>query len=174
MLRATDVVRREAVQAEAVADSLTLDHGARHRRRLVLTCDGGLAFLLDLDRATVLDDGDALRLEDGRLVVVKAALERLVEIRTGDPLSLTIAAWHLGNRHVPAEITRDAIYIAEDHVLLEMVRGLGASARIVERPFRPEGGAYDHEGAQAAEHGGHEHAHNDPGHAHGRSHADHV
>ena len=172
MLRATDVVRREAVQAEAVAESLTLDHSARHRRRLVLTCDGGLAVLLDLERATVLDDGDALRLEDGRLIVVRAAPERLAEIRTGDPLSLMVVAWHLGNRHVPAEITRDAIYIAEDHVLVEMVRGLGASALIVERPFRPERGAYDHEGGHGpSEHG---HAHNDHGHAHGRSHAGHV
>jgi urease accessory protein len=165
MLRATTVVRREAVQGETIVESLTLDHGARHRRRILMTCDGGLAVLLDLERATVLDDGDALRLEDGRLIVVKAAPERLVEIRTGDPLSLTVVAWHLGNRHVPAEITRDAIYIAEDHVLVEMVRGLGASALIVERPFRPERGAYDHEGG---------HSEHDHGHAHGRSHAGHV
>ena len=100
--------------------------------------------------ATVLDDGDAVRLEDGRLVEVKAAPERLVEIRAESPLQLKRIIWHLGNRHVPAEITDDAVYIAEDHVLSEMVRGLGATATPVTRPFRPERGAYDD---------GHGHAH---------------
>jgi urease accessory protein len=101
--------------------------------------------LLDLEHATLLDDGDAVRLEDGRLVEVKAAPERLVEIRADSPLQLQKVIWHLGNRHVPAEITKDAVYIAADHVLIEMVRGLGATAIPVERPFRPERGAY-HEG----------------------------
>ena len=142
MIRATMIVRRPAVRPERVADRLTLDHEARHRRRVALTADGGLAFLLDLDEATVLDDGDAVQLEDGRLVAIKAAAERLIEVRTEDPLRLARLAWHVGNRHIPAEITRDAIFIAEDHVLMAMVRGLGAHARIVERPFRPERGAY--------------------------------
>ena len=149
MIRATSVVRRPAVRPERLADTLTLDHDARHRRRLALTADGGLAFLLDLEKAAVLDDGDAVMLEDGRLVGIKAAPERLIEIRTENPLRLAKLAWHIGNRHIPAEITRDAIFIAEDHVLMTMVRGLGAHARIVERPFRPERGAY----------GGHPHGH---------------
>jgi urease accessory protein len=144
MPRATSVVRRVAVKPERIADSITLDHGDRHRRRIALAGENGLAFLLDLADATVLDDGDAVKLEDGRLIQVKAAPERLIEIRTASPLRLMKVAWHIGNRHIPCEITEDALYIAEDHVLVEMVRGLGASAEIVTRPFRPERGAYDH------------------------------
>jgi urease accessory protein len=178
MLRATTIVRRPAVKADRVVDTLTLDHEARHRRRVALTADGGLSFLLDLDKASVLDDGDAVKLEDGRLVQVKAAPEKLVEIRTENPLRLMKVAWHIGNRHVAAEITADAIYIAHDHVLLEMVRGLGATASIVERPFRPERGAYHehgpdcgHDHGHAHGHGGHDHhEHHDQahqGHSHG-------
>ncbi|TCT07554.1 urease accessory protein UreE [Aquabacter spiritensis] len=166
MIRATAIVRRAAVKAERVTDIVTLDHQARHRRRIVMTGEKGTQFLLDLEKATVLDHGDALKLEDGRLVRVEAAPERLVEVKTTSPLRLLKAAWHLGNRHVPAEITEEAIYFAEDHVLLEMVRGLGASATSVERPFRPEKGAY--EAAEA--HGAHGH-HDHHGHAHGHGHA---
>jgi urease accessory protein len=152
MRRATKIVRRAAVRAERVADTITLDHQARHRRRVMLTGDGGTEFLLDLVQASVLNDGDAVQLEDGCLVQVKAAPERLIEVRTSDPLRLMQVAWHLGNRHVAAEITAQAIYLAEDHVLMEMLRGLGASVSIVERPFRPEHGAYHEHGADAHGH----------------------
>lgn len=155
MMRATAVVRRLAVKPERIADRLTLDHQARHRRRVALTADGGLVFLLDLAVAAVLDDGDALKLEDGRLVEVRAAPETLIEIRAETPLRLTKLAWHIGNRHVAAEITPDAIYIAHDHVLEEMVRGLGASAAVVQRPFRPERGAYHGHGDGGHGDGGH-------------------
>jgi urease accessory protein len=150
MIRATSVVRKLAVKPERVNDSVTLDHEHRHRRRIRLTSDGDLEFLLDLEKASGLDDGDALRLEDGRLIRVKAAPQQLLEIKAENPLRLLRIAWHIGNRHTPAEITADAIYIEEDHVLAEMVRGQGCSVMPVTRPFRPEGGAYDH---------GHEHAH---------------
>lgn len=159
MLRATAVVRRPAVRPEHVVDRITLDHGDRHRRRIALTGQGGLAFLLDLDKATIIEDGDAVALEDGRLVEVRAALERLVEITSDDPLQLKKVIWHLGNRHVPAEITDVTVYIAEDHVLLDMVRRLGAKASLVQRPFRPERGAYEGATQQT-------HAHHDLGSPH--------
>ena len=146
MLRATAIVRRPAVRLDAVADTLTLDYDGRHRRRIARTADRGLSFVLDLDRATVLEDGDAVQLEDGRLVQIKAAPEHLVEIRADDPVTLKRIIWHLGNRHVSVEIADDAVYIAEDHVLVDMVRGLGGTATLVERPFRPERGAYEGEG----------------------------
>ncbi|HVI27658.1 urease accessory protein UreE [Hansschlegelia sp.] len=142
MTRAVSVIRRPAVKPGAEADSITLDHEARGRRRLAMTTNGGLAFLLDLRRPANLNDGDALQLEDGRLVLVRAAEEELVEITAATPLRLAKIAWHLGNRHTPAEVTEDAIYVAPDHVLVEMVRGLGGAARAVKRPFRPEHGAY--------------------------------
>ncbi|HQS47420.1 MAG TPA: urease accessory protein UreE [Xanthobacteraceae bacterium] len=168
MLRATAVVRRAAVREEKVVDTIMLDHQARHRRRVAMTGAKGLDFLLDLEKATLLDHGDALKLEDGSLVRIEAAPEKLIEVKTGSPLRLMKVGWHLGNRHVPTEITEDALYIAYDHVLVEMVRGLGASAAPVLRPFRPERGAYE-----AAEAHGHAHDH---GHAqdHGHDHHDHA
>jgi urease accessory protein len=149
MIRAVSVVRKLAVKPERVSDSVTLDHEHRHRRRIRLTSDGDLEFLLDLDKAAGLDDGDALKLEDGQLILVKAAPQRLIEIKAENPLRLLRIAWHIGNRHTPAEITADAIYIEEDHVLAEMVRGQGCSVTPVTRPFRPERGAYDHDHAHS-------------------------
>jgi len=150
--RAFRVVRKAALEHENAVDTITLSHQDRHRRRITLIADGGLVFCLDLDKPTVLDDGDAVQLEDGRLVRIKAAPEHLVEIRA-DPLRLKKIIWHLGNRHVPAEITPDAVYIAEDHVLIDMVHGLGATTTRVERAFRPEGGAYAHEASHQHAHG---------------------
>jgi urease accessory protein len=159
MNHATSFIRRDDVDPDRIVDIITLDHGDRHRRRIVLHADGGTSFLLDLDKAEVLDDGDAIRLDNGWLVEVRAKAERLIEVTAGDPLDLLTLAWHIGNRHVPAEVTRDAIYIAEDHVLLDMLQGLGATTAIVERPFRPVRGAYHHGADHSHAHGGHGHHH---------------
>lgn len=164
MLRATRVIRRGALAGGEIVDRIVLDHGDRHRRRMAMQGVGGLAFLLDLPEAVALDDGDALLLEDGRLVWVEAASERLLEIRAESDHALKRLIWHIGNRHIAAEIGADAVWIAYDHVLADMVRGLGGRAEAVERPFRPEGGAY------AGGHG-HDHAHGhhdgEHGHRHG-------
>ena len=159
MIRATSIIRRESVNHDRIVDIITLDHGDRHRRRIVLNADGGTAFLLDLDKADVLEDGDAIRLDTGWLVEVRAAPERLIEISTEKPLELLTLAWHIGNRHVPAEITGSAIYIAYDHVLLDMLQGLGAKTDVVARPFRPVRGAYHQH-----EYGGHSGHHHGDGH----------
>jgi len=167
MFRATSVVRKAAVRQDRVIDTLTLDHDDRNRRRLALKADGGLGILLDLDKATALGDGDAVKLEDGRLVLVKAAPQSLLEIRAENPLRLMRVAWHIGNRHTPAEITADAIYIENDHVLAEMVRGQGCAMNAVMRPFQPERGAYDHDHANC-DHPSHDHgSHAHSGHDHG-------
>ncbi len=167
MQRATSVVRKAAVKADRVVDTLTLDHDDRNRRRLALKADGGLDILLDLDKATVLADGDAVRLEDGQLVQIKAAAQSLLEIRAENPLRLMRVAWHIGNRHTPAEITADAVYIENDHVLAEMIRGQGCTMALVERPFQPERGAYDHGDDCGC---GHDHHHHDHHHAHHHDH----
>lgn len=112
-----------------------------------MTGTRGLAFLLDLEAAIALRGGDALVLEDGRLVEVVAAAEPLVEVRGVDPAHLLRLAWHLGNRHLPTQITGRGLRIRRDHVIEEMLRGLGARVTPIEAPFDPEGGAY----AQAAE-----------------------
>lgn len=167
MIRATRLLRADALSGAEIVDRVVLDHGDRHRRRVAMRGAGGLAFLLDLPEATVLEDGDALVLQDGRLVWVEAAPERLLEIRAASDHALKRLIWHIGNRHIPAEIAADAVYIAYDHVLAEMVRGLGGTAETVERPFRPEGGAY------AGGHGhphGHDHDHGHHGHHHHHAH----
>jgi urease accessory protein len=157
MIRATSIIPRESVEHDRIIDIITLDHCDRHRRRIVLNADGGTAFLLDLDKADVLEDGDAIRLDTGWLVEVRAAPERLIKVSTDEALDLLTLAWHIGNRHVPAEITKGAIYIAYDHVLLDMLEGLGARTEIVERPFRPVRGAY-HQHKHSG-HSGHHHGH---------------
>lgn len=157
MLRATSIVRKAAVNADAIADTVTLDHEGRSRRRIALKSDAGVDFLLDLDKAAGLEDGDALKLEDGLLVQVRAALQRLLEVRAEIPLRLLKIAYHVGNRHTPAEITPEAVYIEDDPVLAEMARGQGCIVTPIMRAFRPERGAYEHD--RSHDHGHHSHGH---------------
>ncbi|MGJ5042211.1 MULTISPECIES: urease accessory protein UreE [unclassified Bradyrhizobium] len=180
MIRATRVLGQHRWK-EAAADSVLLDFDDRHRRRLVMTGTRGLEFLLDLEHATALRGGDALVLEDGRLIEVVAAAEPLLEIRASDPHHLVRLAWHLGNRHLPTQIMAKSLRVRRDHVIEAMVKGLGARVIEIEAPFDPEGGAYaepshahghddhDHHGHDHHhDHAGHDHAHHghDDGHAH--------
>ena len=157
MLRADKVLAAGAWMGDP-ADSVVLEFDERYRRRFVMTGVGGLAFLLDLPEAAMLRGGDGLRLEDGRVVEVVAAPEPLAEIRAADALALMRLAWHLGNRHLPTELTPKALRIRRDPVIEDMARGLGARVVPVEAPFNPEGGAYvqaDPSHAHAAEHSHH-------------------
>lgn len=159
MLRATEIVPAGEWKGQP-ADVVRLDCDKRTRRRLSLTGVGGLSFLLDLAKAPSLRAGDGIRLEDGRIVAVEAASERLLEISCRDSRLLARIAWHLGNRHLATEIAARVIHIRDDHVIADMVRGLGAEARPVLRPFNPEGGAYGEGAAHGHSHGhGHHHHH---------------
>jgi len=170
MIRATSFVRSADVGKRALADTITLDRRSRHRRRVTMTSDRGQGFLLDLPEATYLASGDALVLDDGRLIRVVAAPESLLEIVARDAGALMRIAWHIGNRHTPAEITPTAIYIQPDHVLAEMVEGLGAKVKAVSRPFEPEGGAYGGHGPLQAGHHHHGHGHGHHDHSHDHNH----
>jgi urease accessory protein len=141
MLRATEIVPAGSWHGQP-ADVVRLDYDKRTRRRILLMGAGGLAFLLDLAKTPSLRAGDGIRLEDGCIVAVEAAPEPLLEISCADPHQLARVAWHLGNRHLAAEIGERVIHIRDDHVIADMVHGLGAEARRVQRPFNPEGGAY--------------------------------
>ena len=167
MLRADEVVRAGHWPKALRRDAVTLGFDDRFRRRIRLTGDGGLAFLLDLAEAIVLHDGDGLKLEDGGIVEVRAAAENLVEITAADAGALARLAWHLGNRHLPAEIGQGRILIRDDHVIVDMLKGLGATVRPVSAPFNPEGGAYgQHNHDPAHPHHHHHHHHNDGDHHH--------
>jgi len=176
MLRATEMLRA-GLWSGKPADVVRLDFDHRTRRRIALRGVGGLEFLLDLAKAPVLAAGDGLRLDDGRIVAVEATPERLLEIACRDERALARIAWHLGNRHLAAEIGARVVYIRDDHVIADMARGLGAEVCSVERPFNPEGGAYSHGAAHGHGHGhhhdhdhddghGHSHHSHDPGHGH--------
>ena len=126
------------------AGSVTLAFDDRFRRRIQLNDDSGESFLLDLARAVVLNDGDALELDDGTLLTVRAAEEDLAEVRCPTPEALARIAWHLGNRHLPVQITGDAVRLRWDHVIADMLKGLGAEVVRLRAGFTPEAGAYAH------------------------------
>lgn len=139
------------------AGTITLDETARHRRRVKMVSDNGIEFLLDLAEARLLRHGDGLLLDDGRVIEVHAEPEALYEVRAGDARHLLALAWQIGNRHLAAQILPDRILIRRDHVIREMLEGLGASVVETSAPFDPEGGAYG--GPHAAHDHGHGHHH---------------
>ena len=146
--RASQVLRAGAWRAAEASDHVVLGADERYRRRIVMTGDGGGKFLLDLPEATALRDGDGLLLDDGAIVAVVARPEPLMEIaapRAADQTAIMARlAWHLGNRHAEVQIVGDRLRIRRDHVLEEMLIGLGAVLTPIEAPFEPERGAYRH------------------------------
>ena len=168
MPKATLIVRRAAVRPDQIVDTIVLDHAARRIAHAHLTTAAGLAVDLDLARAAALEDGDALKLDDGRLVGVSAAQEALLAVHAANPARLMRLAWQLGGSHVPAEIEGDRLYVPASAA--ELVRGSGCTAEPVTRAFRPERDAHDH-GACGHDHG--VHGHDGHGHEHGRHHATH-
>src|ERR1700742_1558610 len=110
MIRATQIHPQHR-WAQAPADTVVLDFDDRHRRRMAMTGTRGLEFLLDLENAVALRGGDALVLEDGRLIEVVAAPEPLNEIKGSDPHHLIRVAWHLGNRHLPTQLMSKGLRI---------------------------------------------------------------
>jgi urease accessory protein len=104
-----------------------------------------------------LRNGDALVLEDQRLVEIVAAPEALTEIICARPEDLARMAWHLGNRHLPVEIWGKKLRIRRDPVIAEMLLGLGVRQVDIEAPFEPEGGAYSNLDYHHHNHDGHGH-----------------
>jgi len=142
----------------------TLDLDRRNRRRIKLTDDTGMPFLLDLPKAVILRQGDGLLLDDGSHIRIQEAPEPVVDAQAGTAAATARLAWHLGNRHLPVQILdTGAIRFRADGVIEAMVKGLGAVLLRHEAPFTPEAGAY-------AEAGGHDHSHT---HGHHHDHASH-
>jgi len=148
MRRAHTAHKAGAWDRDRRAGSVTLSYLERHRRRIRLVMDGGEPLLLDLAKAMLLGEGDGLELEGGGFVEVRAAKEALLEIRAGST-NLARLAYHLGNRHLPIQLLDDRLLIRDDHVIADMVAGLGGEVRAVSVPFTPEAGAYA---------GGHDHS----------------
>lgn len=152
MRRAIAVHRRGEWPESAAIDGLTLAYLDRHRRRIRLVADSGEAFLLDLPRAHHLAEGDGLELDGGGFLRVRAAPEAVFEIEAANRVDLLRIAWHLGNRHLPLQVAGERLRIRADHVVAEMVVGLGGRITRLEAPFDPEIGAYagagHHHGAE--------------------------
>lgn len=138
------------------APTLTLPYDARCKSRLAATLDTGEEVGVVLPRGTVLRDGDMLVADDGGLVRVIAAPESVLRVRAPDRLTLTRAAYHLGNRHTPVEVGADELRLEADPVLEDMLKRLGAQVERVQLPFQPESGAYSGQGG-----GGHRHGHDE-------------
>lgn len=134
------------------ASVLTIPFETRQKSRFLAKLDDGTEVGVFMPRGIILRGGDCLRASDGRIVEVRAAPETVSTATTDDPLLLSRACYHLGNRHVPLQIGFGWVRYLHDHVLDDMVRGLGLTVSAERVPFEPESGAYG---------GGH--------HAHGHS-----
>ena len=159
MLIANAILRRHDVPANAPLpfDLVVLDHQARHIRRKRITLQHGDDVLVDLPTAEALEHGDRLVLADGRHAEIIAAEEPLLAITGRDRTHLMSLCWHLGNRHLAAAIEPDRILILRDHVIADMLVGLGAEVREVVEPFEPMRGAYHGHGHEQGRHGHHAH-----------------
>ena len=149
-MRAREVLPAGSWDTAREIDRVLIDYDRRFRRRIVLTALSGAEVLIDLPVAVRLRDGDGL-LVDGGVVRVCAQAEELMEIHAHEEGDLVRIAWHLGNRHLPVQLLGEYIRIRADHVIGEMVEGIGGHVETIRAPFDPEAGAYSG--------GGHHHHH---------------
>ena len=150
------LIEHHAPADAPASERLVLSFELRCKSRLRTVLASGEEVGLFLERGIILHAGDKLLGKDGRVVEVTAAPEMVIEARSDDPLLLARAAYHLGNRHVPVQVAAGLLRFGSDHVLGEMVRGLGLEVAQTEAPFEPESGAY---GGKSGNHGGHAHPH---------------
>jgi urease accessory protein len=143
--------------------TLSLPINKRIKGRLRVELDTGEEAGLFLQRGITLRDGDQIATEDGYVVRIIAANESVSTVQCHDPLLLTRIAYHLGNRHVPLQVGDGFVRYQHDHVLDDMVKGLGGQVVSEQAPFEPEAGAY----GGSSSHGHHEHGHH---HAHAHDH----
>jgi len=139
-------------------DKVVLPYDLRHLRRKLLHLENGDMVMLDLKEPVLFANGDLLVLEDGELIEIVAAEEKLFEIKPRDRVHLIELAWHLGNRHLSAQIEEGRILILRDHVIRSMLEGLGAKVTEISEPFQQARGAYHSHGGEHRGHG-HDHGH---------------
>ncbi|MET0169089.1 MAG: urease accessory protein UreE [Aliihoeflea sp.] len=159
MHRANEIVRLQDRNDRDIIGSVALAHDERHLRRKLLILDTGARVLVDLPQPVAFGAGDCLLLDTGHLAEVKAANEDLLEIRPRDRLHLIELAWHIGNRHLAAQIEEDCILILRDHVIEAMLEGLGAAVVHVRTGFEPVRGAYSGKAHGHDHHHSHDHSH---------------
>jgi urease accessory protein len=151
------IVRKLDASAAGVDDVLALPFEQRCKSRLRATLMSGEEIGLFLERGTILRGGDRLIADDGRVVRVESATEKLIEVRAENAESLARAAYHLGNRHTAVQIGDGWLRFAADHVLAQMLAGLGIETSVLDSAFEPEPGAYaagHHQHSGEAKHSG--------------------
>jgi urease accessory protein len=153
MHRVTTIKHASEWSISDASDRVVLDAADRNRRRIVMTGEKGTEFLLDEAKPISLRDGDGLVLDDGSIVLVTGEPEPLIEISAGSALDAVRLAWHLGNRHTDVQIVGGKIRIRRDHVLEDMLRGLGAKLSALDAPFDPEPASPSHEHRHEHDHG---------------------
>jgi urease accessory protein len=151
------LIQKRCAPRERYDEELSLPFELRSKSRLRTRLESGEEAGLFLERGSLLRGGDFLEADDGRVVRVVSAPEKLMHVASDDALLLTRAAYHLGNRHVPVEIGRGYLRFSFDLVLMRMIEGIGLAVTELQAAFEPEPGAYG---------GGHHH-HSDEPHRHG-------
>ncbi|WP_151778438.1 urease accessory protein UreE [Acinetobacter brisouii] len=134
--------RLDNIAVEQPFDVVELSFDTRQKSRFRATLNNGTDIGADLPRTGILRSGSLIATPNGEILRVDAKAERLMCVTAPTPFDLLKAAYHLGNRHVPLMLTPTALYFEPDHVLAEMVEGLGLAVNEVEHPFEPESGAY--------------------------------
>jgi urease accessory protein len=163
MRRATRVIAKGDWKPDEAKGTVTLSFEDRFRRRVLMTDDAGEAFMLDLAHATRFEDGDGLALAEGGMLLVRAAIEDVLDVHGVDAQHTSRLAWHIGNRHTPMEVMSEGgLRIRYDHVLAHMLEHLGATVLRASATFAPEAGAYDSPETGEGSHG-HSHAHSHHG-----------
>jgi urease accessory protein len=157
----TDSIEKES---ESVLSTLTLTRDQRIRSRLKVTLDNGIEAGLFLARGSVLQQDSRLQADSGEVIRIVAASESVSTVTVDDALLLARACYHLGNRHVALQISAGFIRYQHDHVLDDMLRGLGLSVSVEMAPFEPESGAYgdhasSHNSSDSSTHSHQHHAH---------------
>ncbi|MGX9416051.1 urease accessory protein UreE [Vibrio sp. WJH972] len=161
------VVSRSDHHHGEVLDSVVLAYEMRQRGRFRTESHNGHDVGIFLPRGDVLQHGDCLFTECGKVFQVVAKEEQVVTAVAKDWISFSKACYHMGNRHVPMEIGEQWLRFQPDHVLEEMVELFGLECRHHKGMFNPENGAY-HGGGHS-----HGHSHSDHSHSHSHSHGEH-
>jgi urease accessory protein len=136
------MISKRLLEPRTPDGTLVLPFDLRSRSRIRARLSNGTEVGVVLERGQILRGGDLLESDDGRAILIEAARERVTTLRSHDPIKLARAAYHLGNRHIALEIGEHWLRYGHDHVLDDMVRGLGLEVTVEEAPFEPESGAY--------------------------------
>ena len=169
VLKVYERIEKISKEEAKAFSTLTLPFELRKKSRLKEKLDDGTEVGLILSRGELLRGGDFLRAENNLIIKIVAAKESVSTVRHDDPHMLMRASYHLGNRHVPLQINKDWLRYEHDHVLDEMVKGLGLSVSVDKAPFEPEAGAYGG-GHKHGEDDDHAHSHDDLSHSHSHTH----